>query len=184
VADVRWTMRPTHSVPSALGLALVLVAAACGDDSADTETGGSVELPPGGDEVVVDVSTVGLPGIDPQDRPDFQMWADGTVLVDGAGPFGIDRYQLSDQGVEEAVDLVADIDLDADHGMTDIVDGTITHVTVNLGGEEDSFRVDQLGYPDDLPELSSSQASARDDLQATLDALGRLVDGELVVEGP
>jgi hypothetical protein len=118
----------------------------------------------------------------------FELHDDGSVFTAGSGPFELERYRLTPEGIERAHDLLGDIELDdTAYGEPGITDMPSTSVYVNLDGQPGDLSVYALTDADDFGDLglSADQQAARAALMTTLDDLGGLADDAgLVAEPP
>jgi hypothetical protein len=118
----------------------------------------------------------------------FELHDDGSVFTAGSGPFDLDRYRLTPEGIDRAHHLLGDIELeDTAYGEPSITDMPSTSVYVNLDGQPGDLSVYALTDPGDVGGLglSADQQAARASLMTTLDELDGLADdADLVADPP
>lgn len=125
--------------------------------------------------------------------PDFELRADGTVFAesDSSGTsetggrsgsvFGIDRYRLTDEGVDRVRRLLAEVSFDdADYGEATITDAGTAQVYADFG-EPVGVSVYALDHDSGV---SRAEAAARVRLVDVLDALEALATDEAVLAEP
>jgi hypothetical protein len=172
VEEVMWRV-----VSPAMVAVLAAVLGACrGDGDADPAPD-RVPVAPRDPDIVVSVYTTGAEGGIGTRVPDFEMWADGMVFVNGDDPFGIDRYRLTRRGTETIRDLLAGVRPGADYGELEWTDLSTTSVYLNLDGRPAGLSIYGLrsgSDPDDLSGLTGDQVDARMELLDVLSALDQL----------
>lgn len=168
-------MKPV-TLTSALALALAVLAAGCdgGGTAGETseppvQTGGQ---PAGSGVVLVDVRT-GVGAFTPvelviENRPEFRLYGDGTVVVRGPEQGLLPRpwtYRLSQAGIDAVLAAAAQANLFSDppdYGLPPVMDVGSTTVSLNVGGETIVRSAYALGFEDPAGDaLTPAQREAR-----------------------
>jgi hypothetical protein len=178
-------------------LALSLLAAGCGGGGGEESTGPAAEPAAPPDAVLIDVRT-GVGAFSPvevaiENRPEFRLYGDGTVVVRGpdGGALALpSRYVLSQEGIDAVLAAAADAGLLAQapsYGMPPITDVGFTTVALDVDGATVVHDAYALGFEDpSVDGLTPEQRKAREALAGFVDFVTGLADArpDLVAAAP
>jgi hypothetical protein len=168
-------------------LALALLAAACGGGGSGGSTGPADEPATPPDAVLVDVRT-GVGAFTPleiaiENRPEFRLYGDGTVVVRGPDGGALPlptTYVLSQEGIDAVLDAAADAGLlgeAPDYGMPPVTDVGSTTVALDVDGATVVHDAYALGFENaSLDGLTDEQRNAREALAGFVELVKGLAD--------